>query len=734
MKNLILKQLLLFLAISISVGIAPLFSYTTAEVQPLTITLETAPKPGEYKTSKKLMARGDSNYPPFEYLDENDIVRGFNIDIINAVSRVTQLDINVMLGTWHEVRKQLEKGEIDLLIGMLKTEERMKKVDFTIPYFITTYVIFTQKESSIKSVHDLAGKRILVQEGDLGHDYVIENKINGEIIKKNNGVEVIKALNSGEGDAAIAALLQGTIQIVKYDLENVVPLEEALVQKSYCIAVPKGNASLLATINEGLNILKTTGEYSEIYEKWFGIYEKRAYTDNFLKIMIGVFSILALIISGSYLWTWNLKKQVNNKTEELTKELDLKTKIQDQLEKAIESLDLSRKEALEASYIAEEANEAKTRFLANISHELRTPLHGIIGISKVLESSGLASEQAEMVKMINTSASSLTGIFSDLLDFSSINSGKLILRKSSFRLKSLIDTATPVMQVIIQEKNLELVIDADNHDPLINTDKERVGQILLNLFSNAVKYTEKGHIKVSIKHYNDKLEISVADTGIGIKPEYMDSIFEPFNRIDDSKGNLVKGVGLGLSIVKSLVELLEGEINVESDEGKGSRFIVFIPAPLDNAENSDSKDSVVPMDLFPDLCSEVNILIVEDENVNRLYLKKILGKRGCTTDAAVNGLEALNMIKQQRYDIILMDLSMPFMDGITATHKIREYERNSGIYPVLIIALTAHAYPEDKDRCLDAGMDGYLAKPFQPSDLMKEIERVVSHRDSENPD
>ncbi len=557
MKNLILNKFLFFFAISISIGIAPLFSYSTFDVQPLTVKFETTSKSGEYKTFKKIIARGDNSYSPFVSPDENNIV-------------------------------------------------------------------------------------------------------------------------------------------------------------------------------QGLNSLKTTGEYRETYEKWVEIFEKGVYPDNFLKIMIFVFGFFVLIILAAYLWTWNLKKQVNKKTEELTTELALKTKMQDQLEKAIELLDLSRKEALEASYEAEEANEAKTRFLANISHELRTPLHGIIGISKILESSDLTSEQTDMVKMINTSAYNLIGILSDLLDFSSINSGKLILRKSSFRLKSLIDTASPVMQAIIQEKNLDLIIDADSHDPLINTDKERVGQILLNLFSNAVKYTDKGEIKVSIKHYNEKLEISVADTGIGIMPEYMDLIFEPFSRIDNNRGNLVKGVGLGLSIVKSLVELLEGEINVESNKGKGSRFIVFIPAPLVKEEVSNSEDLIIPADLFPNICSEVNMLIVEDENINRLYLKKILEKGGCKTEVAVNGLEALNMIKQKRYDIILMDLTMPLMDGITATYKIREYEKNIGISPVIIIALTAHAYPEDKERCLDAGMDGYLAKPFQPSDLMKEIERVVNLREPEN--
>lgn len=679
-------------------------------------------------TNRTLLARGDFNYPPFEYLDENGEPRGFNVDIIKAVSRVTGLDIRVILGPWDDVREQLEKGEIDLLIGMFKTGERAKKVEFTIPHFISTYIIFTQKGSNIKSLSGLSGKKVLVQSGDLGHDYVIEQKLDAEIITKKDWAAVLKALNAGEGDAAIAAMLQGTMQIVKHNLNNVVPVAEPLIQRSYCIAVPKGGAALLSTLNEGLNILKTTGEYDEIYEKWFGIYEERFSPAKSLRIMIFISGALVLVIFAVYIWNWNLKKQVRLKTEELTDELEIKTRMQNQLEKAIESFDISRREALKARYEAEEANEAKTRFLANISHELRTPLHGIIGISRILETTPLNREQMDMMKMISTSAEHLTGILSDLLDFSSIHSGKLTLRKSFFNLKNLINTAAPVMQVMAGEKNLELIIESAEGDPVINTDKERVGQILLNLFSNAVKYTDKGQVKVSILHYDDKLEISVSDTGIGIEPEYLDAIFEPFSRIESNQDNIIRGVGLGLSIVKSLVELLGGEIYVESKPGEGSRFIVFIPVLTEIRETPSPEDRAESHEISDGVCSGTNVLIVEDENVNRLYLKKILGKKGCIADAALNGLEALNMIQDKQYDLILMDLTMPVMDGITATRKIREHEKNMRIQPVPIIALTAHAYPEDMERCREAGMDGYLSKPFQPKDLMKEIARVTDKK------
>jgi len=717
------KILILLAPVLFFSGGSPLFSFNSNDpVKPIIKTLKSS---DIRKESRTLIARGDFSYPPFEYLDNNGEPQGFNVDIIKAVAKVTGINIRIILGPWENVRDQLEKGEIDLLIGMFKTEERMKKADFTIPHFTSTYIIFTQKGSKIKSFDDLSGKKILVQSGDLGHDYVIEQNLDAAIITKQDWDSVLKALNAGEGDAAVAAMLQGTIQIVKYNLNNVVPLTEPLIQRGYSIAVPKGEAALLATLNEGLNILKTTGEYDEIYEKWFGIYDDRFSPLQSLKIMIFVSVLLLLIIFAAYIWNWNLKKQVRIKTGELTEELGIKSRMQNQLEKAIESFDISRREALKARYEAEEANEAKTRFLANISHELRTPLHGIIGISRILETTPLSREQMDMMKMISTSAENLTGILSDLLDFSSINSGKLTLRKSFFNLKSLIDNAAPVMKVMAMEKNLELIIETGESDPLINSDKERIGQILLNLFSNAVKYSDKGQIKVSIIHYDEKLEISVSDTGIGIEPEYLDTIFEPFSRIADNSDKLNRGVGLGLSIVKSLVDLLEGEIYVESRPGAGSRFIVFIPALSEKIQAAAPEDEAEKTDLPGNECTEINILIVEDENVNRLYLQKILGKKGCITDAALNGLEAVNMIKNKHYNLILMDLTMPVMDGITATRKIRDYEKNRQLQPIPIIALTAHAYPEDMERCREAGMDGYLSKPFQPADLMKEIKRVL---------
>lgn len=262
--------------------------------------------------SHVIHAMGDHDYPPFEYND-NGIPSGFNIDILRSVAKVMNLNVDIKLGPWNEVRSKLENGEIDLLAGMFKTPERMKKVDFTIPHFISTYVIFVRTGSDIKSLDDIRGRVVLVQDGDLGHDYIKENGTAGRIITKSELGDVLASLSRGDGDCAIAAAMQGQIIIKKESIKNLTYIAKPLVQRGYCIGVKKGDAELLAKLNEGLNIIKSTGEYDSIYEKWFGIYEDRGffsreYAMPLLYALIGVL----LLLAGIYLWNLSLHKRIRD--------------------------------------------------------------------------------------------------------------------------------------------------------------------------------------------------------------------------------------------------------------------------------------------------------------------------------------------------------------------------------------------------------------------------------------
>ena len=269
-----------------------------------------------------LHVRGDSNYPPFEYLGERNQAEGFNVDIMNAVAKAMGLTVKIDLAPWAEVMSQLEQGRIDALLGMFKTAERDKKFDFSIPHFIGSYTVFVRKDSEIQSVADAKNKIIIVQQSDLGHDYVKENGLSTKIITKTDWAEVLKSLSSGKGDCAIVSRLQGVRLLKQLSITNVKAVGPPIIQEKYGFAVAKGNSSLLSVLNEGLSIIKTTGEYDAIYKKWFGAYEEQEFSfRSAFKYLIWIALPLLALTSIAFLWSWALKKQVNARTIELRNEL-----------------------------------------------------------------------------------------------------------------------------------------------------------------------------------------------------------------------------------------------------------------------------------------------------------------------------------------------------------------------------------------------------------------------------
>jgi two-component system sensor histidine kinase/response regulator len=269
-----------------------------------------------------LHMRGDSNYPPFEYLTEQKLAEGFNVDIMNAVAKAMGLNARIDLGPWAEVMTQLEQGRIDALIGMFKTLERDKKFDFSTPHFIASYALFVKKDSEIQSIGDAKDKTIIVQQSDLGHDYVKENKLSTKIITKTDWAEVLKSLSSGEGDGAIVSRLQGVRLISELHINNVKAVGPPIIQEKYGFAVSKGNTALLSKLNEGLSIIKSTGEYEALNKKWFGVYEEQPFSfRSAFKYMVWIVLPLLALTAAAFLWSWALKKQVNARTVELRNEL-----------------------------------------------------------------------------------------------------------------------------------------------------------------------------------------------------------------------------------------------------------------------------------------------------------------------------------------------------------------------------------------------------------------------------
>jgi signal transduction histidine kinase/CheY-like chemotaxis protein len=675
-----------------------------------------------------LIAMGDYEYPPFEFNDDTGNPSGFNVDIIRSVASVMNLNLKLELGPWGEVREKLESGQIDILIGMFKTPGRDKTADFTIPHFISTYVIFARDSSDIKSIEDIRGRDVIVQRGDLGHDFIIENGTAGKIITKKNLSETLSSLSKGEGDCVIAAHMQGLILIDEMGIGNVKTSGEPVVQRNYCIAVKKGDSELLSKLNEGLNIIKTSGEYDRIYEKWFSVYEtKRIMHHPYFRILLPFFLVLMAISSGIYFWNIILQKKVREKTDALNSELENSNRIKNQLQESLAELARSKEEALQSKIDAEKSSEAKSFFLAGVSHELRTPLNGIIGMTNLLYGTELTAEQKNFLDMLKASADNLFRLMADLLDFSRVASGKFRFEMAPVNLGEFIVNTSSVVRIPAEEKGLIFKVNNTAPDVTLLIDKERLGQVVFNLAGNAVKYTESGSVTLDI-FYDDVLKISVSDTGIGMEQDVINEIFNPFMQVMTEGAGKNKGLGLGLAIVKLIVETFGGVIEVESVPGEGSRFTVLIPCREVNSENI---KSIPPKSSFnlngsSDVeLDNLSVLITEDDQINRVYLERILQKKGWTIDIAVTGDEAVEKTKEKHYDVILMDLNLPGIDGTAAAELIRVFEKTHNLKPAAIIAVTAHAYPEDMAMCIDTGMDGYLSKPFSSKKLMDEIRRVL---------
>ncbi|MBL7857634.1 MAG: response regulator [Cyclobacteriaceae bacterium] len=369
--------------------------------------------------------------------------------------------------------------------------------------------------------------------------------------------------------------------------------------------------------------------------------------------------------------------------------------------------------------------KAKEQFLANISHEIRTPINGIAGMASLLEQNPTADERETYLSAIRHSAENLKVIINDLLDLSAIESGKLRLEKIPFNLKDILPSLISTFTYQAREKKIALEYHIDERlNKILLGDPVRLNQILINLISNAVKFTHHGSIRIDCtvdRQQKDTcwVRIEVKDTGVGIPDEKLNTIFESFSQADASVTRRYGGSGLGLTIVKQLVELQRGRITVRSEEHIGSTFIVLIPYSIGKTRSLAKSVQAASKSLADVNAQNLRVLLVEDNDINRLYAKSILKNWQCFTDTAENGLVAIEKIKSDSFDVVLMDVQMPVMDGYEATQAIRLMD--SPLNSIPIIALTANATKADVEKCMAAGMNDYLPKPFTPEDLHRKL-------------
>lgn len=648
---------------------------------------------------------------PLNFYDIDGQAKGFVIDIFSQIARQENWQIQYIPCKWDDCLKELENGDIDVLSAIGYTVKRSDMYDFNETTLITNWgMVIIPPGSMIQSILDLEGKSIVVMK-KAGHSLALAEllknfNLHAKFIEVDDFMEVFKIVQAKKADAGVVNRLLASQFVTAYNV-----LESSIIFNPIDIryAFTKNrHKETINTLDQRLLEMRASPDspYYQSLSIWFGGREKsRLYYWLKWGIVISL-GIVVLFVSISLF----LRHQIKLKTAILNK----------------------KNEALEA------ANNAKNTFLANMSHEIRTPMNAIIGMSHLVLQSNLEAKQRDQITKVRQSAENLLGILNDILDYSKIEAGELVLETTGFLLNDAIDSMLNITRLKAKEKNINISVSINQTVPKkLTGDPLRLGQVLINIGNNAVKFSKPNgmvliEVNVQKEGKNDiLLHFAVKDLGIGISPEQQTKLFQSFSQADPSTTRKYGGTGLGLVISKMIVELMHGDIWVESEQGVGSIFHFTVLLGKWQGEtnqidlHSDSNEKATRLALDK-LCGR-KILLVEDNEFNQELAQMLLESKHIKVRTANNGQEALDILSEEEFDCVLMDCHMPIMDGYEATRKIREHEK---LINLPVIALTANAMVGDREKVLTVGMNDHITKPLKPDEMYMTLAKWIAPHDA----
>jgi signal transduction histidine kinase/ActR/RegA family two-component response regulator len=646
---------------------------------------------------------GADNAPPYQVIHPDGSIDGLSVEIMNAAAQKAGLRLQ-----WVPCHKtpdeELASGEVDLWPALAATPERLRLYKITAPWLMNdTMAVALASHQRLDDQLINSSKVAMRGKSSLVPNFQ-EEFPGAVLLRVQSREDALVSVCQGQADVGIVetrfmqsallhrpqacwgkSLLTHTIRPLRAEL-SIVGRKDA------------GVAAFL--LRNSINAVARSGQVDQSLERW------NAYTSADGANLVDL-------------------EQAEFKNTVAISAICLILAVMALLGRQYVRVRRAERQALAAKLSAEAANSSKSAFLANMSHEIRTPMNGILGFADLALQSDSAEEQRECLATIISSGDALLAILNDVLDLSKIESGKFDILSEAFSLRALLTEAGKVFAFRFREKGLHFELSVNDGLPdWLMGDELRLRQILLNLLGNAVKFTEKGSIGLTATGQQDgdkvNVRLTVRDSGIGIPPEKQATIFEAFRQADDSTSKKYGGTGLGLSICVKLVDLMGGKIELESAAGVGSSFSVLLSLGIAKVEaRSRTQAGEETGETF---IEALRILLAEDNPVNQKLAVRLLEKQGHTVTLAGDGRRAVEAFTSGSFDMILMDVHMPEMDGLEATKQIRKLEKGGPRIP--IIALTALAMAGDRETCLAAGMDGFVSKPIRLNELRSVMNAV----------